>query len=139
MRPHAQWKKPFILKSQSRWLTLTENVSVKTWVKIDRSVFCTFVCSIHFTKGHLKYTGLRRWYPKISISKLSKPKISMTILLNSLDYRIAKRSNAIKIEWPKRSNYLKDRIPILTYNLWLCIVCILKAVGTILRLVLRSC
>jgi hypothetical protein len=41
-----------------------------------------------------------RWYPKISNSKLSNPNLSMTILSNSLYYRMLKRSNPLKIEWP---------------------------------------
>ena len=35
----------------------------------------------------------------------------MTILSNSLFYRMTKRSNPLKIERPKTSNLLKDRIP----------------------------
>ena len=51
-----------------------------------------------------------RWYPKISNSKLSNPNLSMTIWSNCLYYRLPKRSNALNIEWAKRSNILKDRI-----------------------------
>ena len=80
----------------------------KSIINVQNTIISSISCfSLKPTYLGGRLTNIKRctfwWYPKILIPKSSRPKISMTKLLNTWNYRMTKSSNTCNYRTPKSS------------------------------------